>query len=559
MKRDIQSLGGKTFDVLVIGGGITGACIAHDAALRGLAVALVEKGDFGGFTSSASSKLLHGGIRYLPKAQLWKIRESAREQAILQHVAPHLTQWVPFLIPTRKEAVMQGALALKAAMHIYRGICAGLTGLIRDSGKRPPRARFYQPGELFRRVPFLQGIGGITGAQELWESHMYSSERMVLAFVKTAVHNGAAAANYAEVVELLREGSRVTGALVKDVLTGTSFPVRAALVINAAGPYVQAVNRSVPALHLKKEITGFSRGVHLVARQVEDRYALALTTRQKAEGLITRGGRHFFIIPWRNRSLIGTTNVPFSGSPDDIRVSEKDIEEFLEEINRSVPGLNLARSDVFYAFTGLYPLISRKIKKDTYQGTGDYQIIDHARSDAIDGIVTALGAKYTTARLVAEKTVNLAAGKLPAPSSPCRTVEVRLSEGDIDDLEKFRRRCLEKYSSRLDQDVISHLIRYHGAESDHVVETGLHRNMLTRLHPAAFTLEVEVYLAVAEEMAQTLEDVVFRRTGLGTTGHPGQEALVRSAEIMGDLLGWDAQERERQIAAVNERYRYRSG
>jgi len=224
-----------------------------------------------------------------------------------------------------------------------------------------------------------------------------------------------------------------------------------------------------------------------------------------------------------------------------------------------VPGLNLARSDVFYAFTGLYPLISRKIKKDTYQGTGDYQIIDHAGSDAVDGIVTALGAKYTTARLVAEKTVNLAAGKLPAPSAPCRTVDVRLSEGNIDDLEAFRRRCLEKYSSRLDDDVINHLIRYHGAESDHVVETGLDRNMLARLHPDTLTLEVEVYLAVAEEMAQTLEDVVFRRTGLGTTGHPGQEALARCAEIMGDLLGWDVQERERQTAAVNERYRYRSG
>jgi len=559
MKRDIQSLGGKTFDVLVIGGGITGACIAHDAALRGLAVALVEKRDFGGFTSSASSKLLHGGIRYLPKAQFWKIRESAREQAILQHVAPHLTQWVPFLIPTRKEALVQGALALKVAMYIYRGICAGLTELIRDSGKRPPAARFYRPGELFQRVPFLKGIGGITGAQELWESHMYSSERMVLAFVKTAVHNGAAAANYAEVVELLREGSRVAGALVKDVLTGTSFPVRAALVINAAGPYVQSVNRSVPALQLKKEITGFSRGVHLVTRQLEDRYALALTTRQKTEGLITRGGRHFFIIPWRTRSLIGTTNVPFSGNPDDIQVSEKDIEEFLEEINRSVPGLNLTRSDVSYAFTGLYPLISRKVKKDTYQGTGDYQIIDHSRADNIDGIVTALGAKYTTARLVAEKTVNLAAGKLPTPSFPCRTVEVRLSEGNIEDLEEFKHRCLEKYSSRLDQEVITHLIRYHGTEIENVVETGLQKNMLIRLHPETFTLEVEVYLAVAEEMAQTLEDVVFRRTGLGTQGHPGQEALARCAEIMGDLLGWDGQERERQIATINERYRYRSG
>jgi len=556
MQRNLRQLASKEYDVLVIGGGITGACIAHDAALRGLSVALVEKNDFGACTSSASSKLLHGGIRYLPKGQVWKVRESAREQAIFQGLAPHLIRWLPFLIPTDKSSPTKGALAMRVAMLVYSLCCAGLSGLIRDPGKQPPARAFLAPEKACLEAPLLSSIQGLTGAQVLYESHMHSSERMTLAFCKTAARNGADLANYVEVLDLLATGENVQGARVRDRLGDEEFEVRARLVINSAGPFVQAVNQSVPGLRLHHRLTGFSRGVHLVTRQLEPDYALALTTRKKTEGFITRGGRHFFIIPWRGRSLIGTTNVPIEGRLEDIRVTRKDIDDFLADINQSLPDVDLQFSDVHYAFTGIYPIIAREIKPDTYQGTGEFQIVDHAKKDGINGIITALGAKFTTARHVAARTVDLAGVRLGRKMVPCATASTPLIEGAIDDVQHFWDSCQARYGDLLEPEFIEHLIRNHGAEIDRLVSMGKSGNGLEPICADRNTLKVEIVYAVEEEMARTLEDVVFRRTGLGTIGHPGEEALQYCLAIMADILGWDQDERQRQLAAVEARYQF---
>lgn len=554
MQRNIQQLAAEQYDVLVIGGGITGACIAHDAALRGLSVALVEKNDFGGCTSSASSKLLHGGIRYLPKAQFHKVRESAREQAIFQHLAPHLTRWLPFVIPTDKSSLLKGKTALKAAMIVYGLCCTGLSGLIHDSGKQPSLRTFLGAEELLGEIPMLSAIEGLTGAQVLFESHMHSSERMTLAFLKTAVKNGACIGNYLQVDQLLAQGRRVTGVQVKDGLTGDTVSIHARMVVNSAGPYTQAINESVPGLRLHHRLTGFSRGVHLVTRQLEPKYAMALTTKKKTEGFITRGGRHFFILPWRGRSLIGTTNVPLTEKLDDIRVTKKDVEDFLCDINEALPSIRLTMDDVYYAFTGIYPIIAKEIKPDTYQGTGEFQIVDHAEKDGIQGIVTALGAKFTTARNVARQAVDLAADKLDARVADCRTVETQLLEGRIDDISGFTAGCIERYSSLLPEVTVLHLLRNYGSTIDQLIERGKQQNMLTKICPERETLEIEVDYAVRHEMAITLDDIMFRRTGLGTIGYPGDKAVARCADIMGDILGWDDAQKEQQIAVVRRRY-----
>ena len=554
MRRDLRKFRGKKYDILVIGGGITGACIAHDAALRGLSVALIDKNDFGACTSSASSKLLHGGIRYLPKAQFHKIRESAREQAVFQHLAPHLTHWLPFVIPTDKSSPTKGKMALRAAMVVYGLCCAGLSKLIHDPGKLPPPRTFLNGEEVIQRLPMLSAIKGLTGAQILFESHMHSSERMTLAFVKTAVENGAQVANYIQAGRLLIQGKRVIGVSVGDCLTGEEFSIRARMVINSAGPYCQAINETVPGLRLHHRLTGFSRGVHLVTRQLEPDYAMALTTKKKTEGFITRGGRHFFIIPWRGRSLIGTTNVPLTGKLDAIRVTKDDVDDFLLDINEALPSVKLTKDDVFYVFTGIYPIIAREIKPDTYQGTGEFQIVDHGRKDGIDGIVTALGAKFTTAGNVARQAVDLAADKLGENIAGGRRDETRLFEGRIEDITGFTADCLKKYSSLLPEESILHLLRNYGSTIDEVIEQGKQKNMLTRLCPERETLEIEIYYGVRHEMAVTLDDMLFRRTGIGTIGYPGDGAVGRCADLMGDILGWDDAEKEQQITVVRRRY-----
>ncbi|XCN75001.1 MAG: glycerol-3-phosphate dehydrogenase/oxidase [Candidatus Electrothrix aestuarii] len=562
-QKHLQRLKEEQFDILVIGGGITGACIAHDAALRGFSVALIERRDFGGFTSSASSKLLHGGIRYLPKGQVWKVRESGREQMIFQQLAPHLVSWKPFLIPTEHGlSLTKGAWALKTAMKLYDLCHLGLKNLLDNPDRKPPQGPFLGVEEALATAPQLNSIARLTGAQVLFESHMHSSERMTLAFIKTAVSNGAVVANYLEAEQYITALGRIEGVTVRDTLTGEQFAVRARLTINSAGPATQALNRSVPALHLRlqKELTGFARGVHLVTRQVHPEYALALTTPEKTEGFVTRGGRHFFIIPWRGRSLIGTTNVPFKGTFDQVKVTQKDIDDFLIDINEALPDLHLTPQDVHYAYTGLYPLIVRKIEEDKYQGTGEYQLVDHQAKDEIAGLITALGAKFTTARNMAEKTMNLAVQKVTEEKRPCRTVSTPLLEGNIADLPGFIQEKEEQYKERLSGDGVRHLIRYHGAEIDRIMEIAAGRpELLQPLSSELSTLAVEVLYAVQEEMAMSLEDVFFRRTGAGTIGRPDDTALEQAVTIMAAALGWDEQQKEEEKNKVLARYIYEDG
>ncbi|RUM41552.1 MAG: hypothetical protein DSY80_08615, partial [Desulfocapsa sp.] len=410
--------------------------------------------------------------------------------------------------------------------------------------------------EVLAQVPMLSAMQGLTGAQVLFESHMHSSERMTLAFLKTAVANGARIANYLQVERLLSDGSKVVGVQVKDRLRSEEFQIHARLVVNSAGPYVQGINESVPGLRLHHRLTGFSRGVHLVTRKLESRYAVALTTQKKTEGFVTRGGRHFFIIPWRDCSLIGTTNVPLKEKLDNIRVTATDIDDFLEDINETLPSVQLTTSDVHYAFTGVYPIIARKIKPDTYQGTGEFQIIDHEIQDGIKGILTALGAKFTTARKVAQQAVDQVVAKLNRADPGCHTAEIRLVEGNIPDIRKFTSLCLDKYSPLLPEHSIRHLVSNYGRKIEQLVEQGRAEQRLVQLTPERETLEIEVEYAVRHEMAHTLEDVIFRRTGLGTIGYPGEKAMMRCVQLMTEVLHWDDVEIQDQLAAVKAHYEY---
>jgi glycerol-3-phosphate dehydrogenase len=557
MKRDLEKLQSSTFDLVIIGGGITGACLAHDAALRGFSVALIEKNDFGMSTSSASSKLLHGGIRYLQKLQFGKVRESARERTYFQVIAPHITTTIPFLIPTIKGSVMKGKAALLAGMAMYRMICSGLNGLISDPSKKVDFGRLISKDAVLEMVPMLTSIDGLNGAHTLYETHMNSSERMTLAFVKSAVRNGAQAANHVEVTTFMSEGGRIVGVKGVDRLSGRELRVRAKLTINAAGPFLPAINSQLDSLKLSKQTTGFSKGVHIVVNQLEETYALALSSGKKTEGLVTRGGRHIFMIPWRGRTLIGTTNVPFDGELDQVRVTRRDIDDFLQDINAIVPGISLARDDVHYAFAGLYPLISDEIKTDTYQGTGEYQVVDHSQQDGPEGIISVLGAKYTTARALAEQAIDTVSVKLLKGKSDCETATEPLFEGRIEALVPFVARKQSQYSDIVSAETIHDLVLAHGSEIDTVISyCRTHPGYLEKFSDQRETLVGEAAYAVEHEMACSLDDVIFARTGLGTIGHPGSEVLEHVCAVIGPLLGWDREQRAREIESVEQRYRW---
>lgn len=557
MKRDIQQLQDNEFDIVIIGGGITGACLAHDGALRGLKVAVVEKNDFGMSTSAASSKLLHGGIRYLQKLQFGKVRESARERTYFQVIAPHITTPVPFLIPTIKNSLMKGRAALLAGMNLYRLICTGLNNLISDPSKKVAFGTLFSKEQVLKLVPMLKSIDGLNGAHTLIESHMNNSERMTLAFIKTAVQNGGVAANYAEVTALRNEGDRLTGVTCVDRLTGQPFDISAKMVLNAAGPFLPGINAQIESLKLFRETTGFSKGVHLVVRQLEENYALALSSGKKTEGLVTRGGRHIFMIPWRNRTLIGTTNVPMNDDLDKLRVTHRDIADFIQDINAIVPGLDLKESDVYYAFTGLYPLVSDEIKSDTYQGTGEYQVVDHAAQNGPEGIVSVMGAKYTTAREIAEQGIDMVMKKM-GYDHKCRTASEPLFEGKVSHLTRFIVEKQSQYRDLLSPETVHDLVVSHGSETDNVISYCKQRDgYLDKITEDRETLVGEAAYAVDHEMACTLDDVVFARTGLGTIGHPGSAAIDTVCDTIGPMLGWDDEQKKREIEAVERRYQWR--
>lgn len=540
MRREPTAFHDRVFDVVIVGGGITGACLAHDATLRGLSVALIERGDFGAATSAASSKLLHGGIRYLQQGRFDKVRESARERDCFQVIAPHLMHWVPFLIPTQP-GLIRGRWLLQCGTWFYERLTMGAERRANDEAQRHPFAKYCSRAELARLVPELGVRDDVTGAQVLYESHLHSTERMSLAFLKSAVAGGAVVANYMTADKILRSQGRVEGVTVIDSLDGDRFDLLAKMVINAAGPWLTDLNERSDLGRLTVPISGFSKGTHIVTRQIVDRFALALPTRRKANTVFNRGGRHVFVIPWRNHSLIGTSDRPYTGTLDDVRPTETDIADLLGDVTEALPGVGLTRSDVFHAFAGLYPLTARDLRPDVYQGIGDYQIVDHRR-EGIQGVVSVLGAKYTTARTLAERATNLVCKRLGRGTIPCRTSWTPLVGGDIDDLTQFTQDAVERYAESMKKCTVEHLVRHYGTEIDAVVagvsSERQERSLVTQLTPARESIGAEVRFAVEEEMAVALSDVVFRRTGLGTVGDPGESALRHCAEIMKMYLGW---------------------
>ena len=386
MRRSPAALENTTFDAVVIGGGITGACIAHDAALRGLSVALIEQGDFGGATSAASSKLLHGGIRHLQQLRVDKVRESARERSHFRRIAPHLSRWVPFLVPTDR-TFRRGRWFLGCGMELY-ALLGGADELSGASG--PPSGTWLDRAALGRVAPLIADCEAVTGALVLNECHLHSSERMTLAFVKTAVAHGASAANYVAADGLLRDGSRVVGVRARDVERGDEFPIRARVTVNAAGPWLPGLNDRFAVGALRRPVTAMAMGAHIVTRQVMGGFAAALSTGRASAALVGRGGRHVFVIPWRGHSLIGTSNRRFQGEPAAVEPTKEDVADLVGDVNRAIPSAPLAPDDVRHAFAGLYPLTAARIDPVVYQGAADYQIVDHGRHGGAEGALMAL-------------------------------------------------------------------------------------------------------------------------------------------------------------------------
>jgi glycerol-3-phosphate dehydrogenase len=548
MDRDLSRLSAKPFDLVVIGGGITGAFTAWDAALRGLTVALIERGDFGGATSAASSKVIHGGIRHLQKGEIGRVRESIRERATFLRIAPHLVHRVPFLVPTYGHG-MRGQEVLRAGMLAYEVLSAGQNRHLADPERRIARHTVLSRRETLALEPALDARG-LTGSVRYDECHMMSSERMTLAVIRAAAAAGAVVANYVEAESFLRQsdGGSILGVRARDRLApdaqASSLDVRGAVVANITGPWALHVLARLDRRPLDR--LKLAKGCHLVTRAITRSGALALATHHRNEGVVSRGGRHFFVIPWRGLSLIGTTNVPYAGDPAGVGASETDVADFVAEIAAVYPAAGLRREDVRHAFAGLYPLVDKEVRSEVYQGGSQYEIEDHAR-EGIDGLITVIGAKYTTARNLAEQAVDLVFRKRGRTPPAARTATTPLPGGNFARAAELRTAAkqADEQGPRLGEEVVSELLRAYGSEYPAVMRrAAANAGAGARVAPDRPTIRAMVEHAVDVEMARRLPDVIFRRTGLGTIGHPGAEALRACAAIMAATLGWD----ERRVA-----------
>jgi glycerol-3-phosphate dehydrogenase len=552
MKRDIGRFVDREFDLLVVGGGIGGALTAWDATMRGLSTALIEQGDFGHATSSASSKLLHGGIRFLQKLQIRLVRESLQERMVFQRIAPHNVQRKPFIIPTFGHA-LRGKEILVSGMLLYE-----LLGLnkrnFHDKSKEIPYFKILSKGETLELEPGLPDHR-LTGGVLFHEYQMHNSERMTLSFIRSADREGCHVINYVQARDLLRDGDSVRGVTAADMLSGDTFEIRARAVANVSGPWAFEVLRSLGKKDLSLSDFGLSKGVHLVTRPLTHGRAIALATAHKSESLLTRGGRHFFIIPWRGRSLIGTTNVPHEGKPGDLKVTHNDIGNFLEEINQAYPAASLKTDDVDFFFGGMYPLIDKEIRSEVYQGTGRFRIYDHEVKDGIKGLVTGIAGKYTTARRMAVGIVDRIFRKLARTPPPTITDSIPVLGGEMPSFQAYLDNEFKRIPDGLSEDTITELIFNHGTRYREVLGMAEgNPELRNRLSDTASTIGAEVVHAVREEMAVKLSDVIFRRTGLGTIGYPGDSAVSRVADIMGGELGWDEERITEEIREVKGRY-----
>ncbi|MEW6721352.1 MAG: FAD-dependent oxidoreductase [Thermodesulfobacteriota bacterium] len=516
-------------DILVIGGGATGCGIALDAASRGLRVALVERNDFGEGTSSRSTKLLHGGIRYLEAAvrsfdpkTFRLVKDALRERGILLRIAPHLCARLPLVTPIYKWSdvpYMYGGLK-------FYDLLSGSMGI--------GPSRLLTRREVLDRFPILRSGGLKAGV--LYYDGQFNDARMAVALALTAHALGAAVINHVGAVDFLKAGGKIEGARVRDSISGEEFEVRARTVVNAAGPFADEVRRmddpsAVPILRP-------SSGIHIV---LDKRFA------PHSEGLLipkTEDGRVLFVLPWESHVLVGTTDEPATVM-EHPPVRQEDVAYLLRHLRRYID-TEVAEGDVKSRWSGLRPLVSDPGKVDTADLSRDY-VIEAGGS----GLVTIAGGKWTTYRKMASDLLDYVVRERGLDrAGPCATDRIAVVGGAA-----YERggevRLVAKYG--IPPDVALHLNRAYGDRSPIVAEMAAGK-LGRRLHPGHPFVEAEVIHGVRQEMASRVMDVLARRIPLALLDREAAgAALPRVVELMAGELGWDAGRREVEARTAAER------
>ena len=516
----------SAYDVAVIGAGINGAGIARDAALRGLKVIVLEQHDLCSGTSWISSRLIHGGLRYLEYGEIPLVYESLRERITLREIAPHLISPIRICIPIY-EGAKRGPLLIRLGMITYD---------LLSVGKTVPRHDMLSRKEIIAAEPGIKQ-DGLRGAARYYDAQIALAERLVLENLLAARSAGATVKTYSEVTRINIEQHHVQSVEYRDTLTGESHTVPVHAVINAAGPWVDAVLETT-SVDVKPFIGG-TKGSHIVVSAFAGAPADAYYVEAAADG------RPFFIIPWNGLYLIGTTDIRYDGDLAEIRASRAEVDYLLAETNRVFPQAGLELTDIHYAYAGVRPL--PRNDKGPESAITRRHIIKSNRGIA-DGLVSIIGGKLTTYRNLAEQTVNRLRRILHRKLPECRTQSTRLPGAyRLDEA----RELLEETGS-LSPAGVERLLRIYGGRAiDLLALAGMSAPLQRTIDAERSVLAAEIVFAIRKEMARTLADIVYRRMMVGLDADQGRPFYEVIAAIAAEEYGWDEAERHAQLKALH--------
>ena len=532
--RDLAQIQQTNYDVIVIGGGINGAGVARDAALRGLKTILIEKSDFASGSSSWSSRLIHGGLRYLEYFEFPLVRESLKEREVLLRTAPHLVNPLQLTIPVYRDR-SRPYWKIWAGMILYDIFSFDKT---LPSHRMLPQEKFEQ---IFRSVD----KDNLSGGAQYYDGQVTFAERLCLENILSAQNAGASVLNYVEVMELDIKGDRITDVVCKDKLTGESFTISAsedAVVVNTAGPWIDRIcqrgnkaGKDVTIGDAKKN--GGTKGSHIVVEPFPGAPDSNLYVEAKSDG------RPFFILKWLDKYLIGTTDIPYKEDIENIKADNDEIDYLLQEVNNIVPIANLKRDDVIFTYSGVRPLPNSEGKKPG-SITRKHIIFDH-KKEGVKNLLTLIGGKLTTYRNVGEEMVDDIFKRMKKSPQPCRTDSLPLP-GCILPSDPRIQKAITEYSPILSTNIIDHLFFSYGAKALEVLPlTKDNPDLREQISPNTPDIKAQIVYAVRSELAHTLVDILRRRTTLAMNGNYGMDLLPTVTETLQKHCGWTAEQCDR--------------
>jgi glycerol-3-phosphate dehydrogenase len=537
-QTSLSELTGTRFDLIVIGAGINGVAIARDAAMRGLQVAVLDKSDIGSGTTSWSTRLIHGGLRYLEYREFGLVRESLRERERLLRNAPHLVQPLPMFVPIFAGA-KRGPLLIRAGMTLYD---------VLSYDKSLPRHHMLTARQTLEQLPGLHS-GGLKGAARFFDAQAPYAERLAVENALSAHEHGAKIVTQARIDRIVTEGAVVRGVVAHDLLNDQSYELAAKTVVNVTGPWVDRLLESAANEPNRPRFIGGTKGSHLVVPPFPGAPTETVYFEAKSDG------RAIFIIPWTDRYLIGSTDVRYDGDLDDVRISEDEIDYLLSESNRLIPTANLSRDDVQFTYSGVRPLPYVKVGA---AGAITRRHLVQNHSPRLRGLLSVIGGKLTTHRSLAEEVVDEVCDQLGiSRTSPTANLPFPGAAGIA--LAAFRRRVVE--TSGLPERVASRLVSIYGGRATEVLALADNApDLRDPFDPESGAIGAEVVFAVRTEFAHDLQDILMRRTMVGLGPTMGVGADLAAAAIAQQHLGWSSERAATEVGAYRsslERFRPR--